>query len=115
LTSSGQFNLIGPKPSAFLPSKRGRETSVFRHGSEPSGALWAIADAFIGGRRVHAAAIVKTRDVRATNCEVVANEPPQRHAAIRNWPWLEDDPEEQKALQKEIAAQISSKATLVHP
>ncbi len=44
---------------------------------------------------------------------MIADEPPQRHAAIVGWPWLDDDPMEQKALQKERAVQIASKAALV--
>jgi hypothetical protein len=84
LTSSGQFNIQMVKPAAFLPSIRGRETSVFRHGSEPLEALWTIGDAHLA--RFHGAAIVKVQDVRAALLDVIADEPPPRHAAIRGWP-----------------------------
>jgi hypothetical protein len=114
LTSSSQFNARMAKPAAFLPSVNDRETSVFRHGSEPRDALWAIGDAHAAGSRtLHGAAIVKARDVRATLLEVIAAEPPPRHAAIGGWPWLDDDPERQKAQQKEQALLVASKATLV--
>jgi hypothetical protein len=112
LLSSSQFNAQMAKPAAFLPSARGRETSVFRHGSEPRDALWAIGEHVARNRTLHGAAIVKAGDVRAVSLEVIANEPPPRHAAIRDWPWIDDDPELQKAQQKERAALIASKAVL---
>ncbi len=72
LTSSSQFNAQGAKPLAFLPSANHRETSVFRHGSEPRDALWAIGDEHVAKTRtLHGAAIVKAGDVRAAQLEVV--------------------------------------------
>jgi hypothetical protein len=114
LVSSSQFNARMAKPAAFLPSVRDRETSVFRHGGEPRVALWAIADEHAaGGRTVHGAAVLQARDARAANLEVTAAEPPPRHAAIGGWPWIEGDPELQKAQQKERALQLASSAMLV--
>src|ERR1700738_999441 len=114
LTSSSQFSAQMARPAAFLPSVRDRETSVFRHGCEPHAALWALGDEHTAGhRKIHGAAIVKTGDVRAALLEVIADEPPQRHAAIRGWPWLDDDPELQKAQQKERAVLVASKAVLL--
>jgi hypothetical protein len=114
LTSSSQFNALMAKPVVFLPSANDRETSVFRHGSEPRDALWAIGDEHAAGNRtLHGAAIVKARDVRVALLDAIAVEPPPRHAAIVGWPWLNDDPELQKAQQKERAALIASKAVLV--
>jgi hypothetical protein len=114
LTSSSQFNAQMAKPAAFLPSVRDRETSVFRHAGEPRAALWAIGDEYAaGGRTIHGAAIVKAGDVRAAQLEVTAEEPPPGHAAIRGWPWLDHDPELQKAQQKERAALVASKAMLL--
>lgn len=110
LTSSGQFNAHMAKPAAFLPSPRDHETSVFRHGGEPRDALWAIGDEHLA--RIHGAAIVKALDVRAAELDVIAAEPPPRHAAIRGWPRVVNDPELQKAQQKERAALIASKAAL---
>ena len=56
LTSSGQFNQSGVKPSAFLPNPKDGKTSVFRHEAEPQAALMAIANEHIGSnRRVHGA------------------------------------------------------------
>jgi hypothetical protein len=111
LTSSNQFSTQMVKPAAFLPSVRDRETSVFRHGGEPPQALWAIGDGYLP--KFHGAAIVKARDVRATLLDVIADEPPQRHGAIVGWPWLDNDPMEQKAQQKERALQIASKAAFL--
>jgi hypothetical protein len=114
LTSSNHFNAQMVKPAAFLPSTRDRETSVFRHGSDPREVLWAIGNEHAtGSRTLHGAAIVKTRDVRAAMLEVTADEPPPCHAVIRGWPWLDNDPELQKAQQKERAISIVSKAVLL--
>lgn len=114
LTSSSQFNAQMAKPAAFLPSASDRETSVFRHGSEPRAALWAIGDEHAANNRtLRGAAIVKALDARAAQLEVIADEPPPRHAAIRGWPWLDEDLELQKAQQKERAVVVASKAVLL--
>jgi hypothetical protein len=114
LTSSSQFNAQMAKPAAFLPSATDRETSVFRHGSEPQAALWAIGDEHAAkNRTLHGAAIVKGCDVRVAQLEVVAEEPPPRHAAIRGWPWLDNDLDLQRAQQKERAVLVASKAVLL--
>lgn len=109
LTSSGQFNQSGVKPSAFLPNPKDGKTSVFRHGAEPQAALMAIANEHIGSnRRVHGAGIFRTRDVRAVQLNVQSQEPPPRHADITNWP-----PRMEKARQKEIAIRLAQRAKLV--
>ena len=114
LTSSSQFTAQMAKPAAFLPEPKHRETSVFRHGADPAAALWAIGDEIVtGSRTLHGAAIVKAGDVRVEGLNVLAEEPPLRHAAIRGWPWLDNDPELQKAKQKELAALVASKAILL--
>ena len=113
LTQSGHYNALMAKPAAFLPSPNGRETSVSRHGSQPLESLWATGLEAAGGRNLHGAAIFKARAVRSAQLEVVPDEPPPRHAAIRGWPWIANDPELQKAAQKERAALIASAAALV--
>jgi hypothetical protein len=111
LTSKSQFNARGVKPSAFLPSPADQETSVFRHGAEPQADLWRIGDEHAAGdRSVHGVGIVKAADVRGAELDVFADEPPPRHAAIRGWPRTADDPELQKAQQKERAVALASKA-----
>jgi hypothetical protein len=113
LISSNHFNAQMVKPAAFLPSREG-ETSVFRHGSEPREALWAIGLEYVAvGRTLRGAALVKAREVRAASLEVKADEPPPRHATIRGWPHVNNDPEMQKAQQKEMAISIASKAMLL--
>jgi hypothetical protein len=114
LTSSSQFSAKAVKAAAFLPSANNRETSVFRHGSEPHEALWAIGDEHVAGTRtVYGAAIVRAGDVRLASLEVTADEPPPRHAVIRGWSWLSGDPELQKAKRKELAIVIASNAALL--
>jgi len=111
LTQSSQFNTTMVKPSAFLPNPNDHETSVFRHGREPSLQLWDIGREAAGAtRKLYGAAIFKAKSVRAAHVEVHADEPPLRHAVIHGWPWMENDPELQKAKQKEIAALIASEA-----
>lgn len=113
LTSSSHFNASMAKPSAFLPSPRSNETSVFRHGSEPREVLWQLGAAHVVHRNLHAAAIVKAGHVRAARLEVVAQEPPALHANITGWPSPTPDPEMGKAEQKERAALIAQFAEVV--
>jgi hypothetical protein len=112
LTSSNHFSTRGVKHAAFLPSGD-RETSVFRHDGDPAGHLWAIGVEYLEGRTFHGAALVKVREVRAATLDVSADEPPPRHAVIRGWPWLDGDPELQKAQQKERAITVAAKALLM--
>ena len=113
LTQSNQFNASMAKPAAFLPGPKDRETSVFRHGREPSDSLWTIDLGAAGGRNLYGAAIFKARVLSTAQLEVIADEPPARHAAIRGWPWIEDDLELQKAQQMERAVLIASQAALL--
>jgi hypothetical protein len=113
LTQSNQFNSLMAKPAAFLPSPKPLETSVSRHGREPLESLWSIGLTAAGNRNLHGTAIFPARAVRAAQLEVVADEPPPRHAAIRGWPEIENDPELRKAAHKERAALIASKAVLL--
>ena len=116
LVSSSLFNTVMVKPAAFLPNPKNGETSVFRHGSLPREPLWQIAKEHVSANRtVHGAAIVKAKHVRAAALEVVAQEPPPRHANIVNWPSSQADSDLAKAERKERAAQIAQYAELVRP
>lgn len=109
LLSSSQFNATMMKPSAFLPNPKNDETSVFRHDDN----LWAVALLHVAGERtVHGAAMVKAQHVRAVQLEVLASEPPDRHANITGWP-TNSDPEFAKAARKEAAAELARHAVLV--
>src|SRR5688572_28892131 len=114
LTSSSLFNSIMVKPAAFLPNPRDGETSVFRHGVEPQDGLWRIARQYaVGERTLHGAAIVKARRIREVeSLDVVASEPPPRHANVVGWAWSADDPDLGKAERKEQAARIAQHAEL---
>jgi hypothetical protein len=114
LTSSSLFSADMVKPAAFLPNPRNGETSVFRHGSRPRAPLWQIAEGHMSaGRTLHGAAIVKAKHVRAEALEVVAHEPPPRHANIVNWPSSQADPDMAKAARRERAVVIAQHAELV--
>lgn len=108
LTQSSHFNSTVVKPAAFLPSPRDRETSVSRHGREPEIDLWELGRIATEGRKLYGAGIFPAHAVRAAHLSVVADEPPLRHAVIRDWPWAEDNPELEKAKQKEIALKLAS-------
>ena len=110
LTQSSQFNSTVVKPSAFLPNPKDQETSASRHGVEPAETLWDLGRQAAGARRLYGAAVLKSRVVRETRLEVVPDEPPLRHAVIRNWPWVAEDRELQKAMQKELALVLASAA-----
>jgi hypothetical protein len=112
LRHSSLFTASQVKASAFLPAKDGM-TSVIRHGEEPRDELWRLAEATLGtGVKIHGAAICRARVIRDERLEVVASEPPPRHANLVAWP-INADPELQKAQQKEIALAIAARAVLV--
>lgn len=116
IASSSHFNSKGPKPAAFLPSPKDRETSVFRHGAQPSNELWALAQHLeFGDRNLHGVAIVKALHVRKAKLEIVEDEPPIRHAVIRGWPWDWADPVMQKGKQLEMAQAAASESFLILP
>lgn len=114
LTSSGHFNATYPKPAAFLPNPKNGETSVFRQPSNPISDLVAIATQHLGTERsCHGVAMLSARDVRDVGLDVVANEPPPRHADIVGWLRTKLDPALVKAQQKKIAIRLAQKANLV--
>jgi hypothetical protein len=113
LTQSNHFNTIGVKPPAFLPSRKTGDTSVFRHGREPAESLQALGRSAARERKLYGAAVLKAADARAALLEVSASEPPPRHAVLRDWPSVENDPELQKSKEKLIAAKLASSAELV--
>ena len=116
LTSSSLFNARIVKPAAFIPNPRNGETSVFRHSGEPGEDLWQLARQYVlGDRTLHGAAMVKAHQVRAARLDVLASEPPPRHANIVGWPRQPTDPELEKAAQKERALQIAQHANLLRP
>lgn len=110
LTQSSHFNKLVVKPAAFLPNPRDQETSVSRHGQEPEDSLWVLGRVATEGRKLYGAGIFTAQAARAVQLAIVAAEPPPRHAVIRNWPWVNDNPELQKARQLELALSLSRAA-----
>ena len=116
LTSSRHFNAKMVKPAAWMPNPRNDETSVFRHGEHPAHSLWEIGRTHItGSRSLHGAAVIAASVARAELLEVKADEPPDRHANIIDWPSDPDDPELAKAKRKEKAAALASNSILLLP
>ena len=114
ITSSSQFKGLRVKHSAFLPNPKDGKKSVFRQGREPIEGLRQIGQEQLGSvATVHGAAICKAKHVRSAKLEVVAAEPPPRHADIVGWPWNADDPEMGKAERIEQAMLIAQHAEFV--
>ena len=113
LTQGSHFNSLMPRPAAFLPHPKYKNTSVFRIGNDPERLRETWNAGANGERTLKGAAITKASGVRAIGLEVMAKEPPPAHANLEGWPWLENDPELQKARQLELATQLASAAELV--
>ena len=110
LTSRGHFNSTMVRPAAFLPNPVDRKKSVCRHGSEPASDLRGLASEYLPpGTKIYGAGICKADHVRAVNLDLIASEPPRRHADIVGWPVHDGDPALQKAAELELAALIASK------
>ena len=113
ITQTNHFNSTMAKPAAFLPNPKYRNTSVFRCGPDRE-LIWKIwQNTNAGERTLKAAAICKTVEVRKIGLDAIAKEPPDRHANIEGWPWLDNDPEFQKAKQLEKAQSLAQKSKLV--
>lgn len=112
LFSDRHYNTTMVKPAAFLPNPdpKQRESSISRHGKMPLEGLWALGFQAAVGRTLHGAAMFKPAAVHDAGLIVEASEPPDRHAAIRGWPWNDTDPELQRAQQKEKAVVLASQS-----
>ena len=112
LTQSNQYKSDMAKPAAFLPNPAYRNTSVFRIGDDPARLQQTWKATAAGERVLKAVALFQARDVRLARLEVESDEGPPAHANIEGWPWIENDPELQKAQQKERAAELASRTTI---
>lgn len=110
LFSDRHYNTTMVKPAAFLPNPTDRESSISRHGKTPLAALWALGQLAARDRTLHGAALFKLAAVQEAGLIVEACEPPDRHAAIRGWPW---DTDLHRAKQKEMAAVLASQSELL--
>lgn len=93
-----------------MPHRGSRNTSVSRHGRTPAEALVLLGREAAGQRRLYGAAMIKGMHPRAGGLDVLPDEPPERHAVIGGWPWIGEDPEQEKAQQKEKALVLASAA-----
>lgn len=112
LLSDRYFKRSKVLAAAFLPQPASRETSVSRHDREPIDRLWEIGRvvAATSGRNLKGAAFVTAAQVRAVKLTVFPDEPPPRHAAIRNWPWFEGDEDGTRSAHLEIATKLAEAA-----
>lgn len=111
LTSSSHFNSTSVKKGAFIPNKKDGEMSVTRHSGEPMEELAEIGKSQL--EKVYGAAILKASEFRKEKLDVLAAEPPPRHANVVGWPWRADDPVYGKSERNEIAMALAQKATRV--
>lgn len=116
LTSTSLFSGDLIKAAALMPNPKNGETSVFRHGGRPSEEFWSLsAPITAGGRTIHGAAMLAARQVRDIGLDVMAIEPPNRHANILGWTVPGSDPELAKARNREMALVLARHATLMRP
>ena len=71
LTQNNQFTASRVKPSAFLPNRKYRNTSVFRMGADAALQSETWKQTHRGDRPLRGAAICKARHVRAAALEVI--------------------------------------------
>ncbi len=113
LNSSRHFNANSQiKHAALLPHNG--ETLVFRYPVDTTvdteKKLWEIGEKILPpGRQLHGVAFIQTSYVRKIGLEVLAEEPPPRHANIIKWP-SENDKFIEKARQKELAISLAQNA-----
>ena len=100
------------KPAAFLPHPEYRNASVFRIGNDSACLTQSWKDTSDGTRALNAVAFCTAADVRNAGLDVIASEPPPAHANIEGWPWL-NDPDLQKARQKEHASRIAEATSIL--
>lgn len=112
LTQSNQYKSTMARPAAFLPHPAFRNTSVFRMGNDLARLQATWNATATGGRELKAVAFLHARDVRLSGLEVESDEGPPAHANIEGWPWIENDPELQKAQHKERALELASRTTI---
>jgi galactose mutarotase-like enzyme len=113
LTQSSHFNTLGPKPAAFLPNPKHRNSSVFRIDDQPDSLSLTWKKTQSGDRILKGVALITAGQVRQSGLAVESQEPPPAHANIEGWPWIDDDPELQKAQQLELAKRLSASAKLI--
>lgn len=114
LTQSNHFSREknAVKPSAFMPANDPVETSVFRIDATEGVIQAAFASSGIGHGRLYGAAHLVVSEIRGIGLDVVSSEPPNRHAAIVQWPNNLQDADEEKARRKDLANKLASKAAL---
>jgi len=97
------------KPAAFM--HRNEETSVFRQDTIGEESLWNIGEEIIPeGRRIHGIALIQAAGVRLAGLDVVAKEPPPKHANIVGW--VAGSTTINKARNKELAILLAQGAEL---
>jgi hypothetical protein len=81
-------------------------------GNDPARLTQTWRDTSDGTRTLKAVAFCTAGDVRIAGLDIIASEPPPAHANIEGWPWL-DDPDIQKARQKEYASRIAEATSIL--
>lgn len=90
------------KYSAFLPSPKDNQTSVFRISNISESQIWNIANCDVTPNQSHtlkARADIHSDDVVSRQLNLIPREPPYRHANISDWP---NDGSKKKLIAKEL-------------
>lgn len=87
-----------------------RPALAIRTPMPPAGGKSNHGKAAAGQRKLHGAAIIKASSIRSAKLDVIAGEGPPRHAAIRGWPWPDDD-DLRTAQHKARALILASRVT----
>jgi len=103
----------GVKQAAFMPANHSVETSVFRIKAQELSIQEAWTRSDISHGKLYGAAHLMASEIRELGLQVLASEPPQRHAVIVNWPSNLLDSDDEKSQRKELALKLASRATLL--
>lgn len=113
LTSHGHCNASVVKPGAYLPNRKNGKLSVARHSAEPISESQMIAKEDFGLEKAFGVALLDAEAFRDEGLDFEADDTPPRHADVIGWPWLPDDPEFGKSIQKLKAASLAQKAARI--
>jgi len=114
LTSSNHFSSSCVKQGAFLPSRKDGATSVARHDADSVEMLKSLSQQFLTpDRPAYGAGVLSASIARQVGLDVIADEPPPRHANIVKWDWFRDDWELKKAKRKEQAMHLARHSQLI--
>lgn len=110
LTSRNHYNTTAVKAPAFIPNPKDGRLSVARHDAQPLEESERMAREEFKLPKVVGVARLSAHVFRKEELDFEADDTPERHADVIDWPWREDDPEYGKSERKLIAAELAQQA-----